>query len=60
MDNKTKIAIGVVVLGSVAYYFYNKNKSTMSNVSSTIVNEPKKMVLTEKNHQKSWLLVFLL
>jgi hypothetical protein len=58
MDNKTKIAIGVVVLGSVAYYFYNKNKSTMSNVSSTIVNEPKKNGFDREKSSKELAVVF--
>ena len=42
MKNNTKIGIGVLALAGVGYYFYNKNKSTMSNVGSTTVNEPKK------------------
>lgn len=42
MENNTKIGIGVVLLAGVGYYFYNKSKSPISNVSSTTVNEPKK------------------
>ena len=42
MENNTKIGIGVLVLAGVGYYFYNKNKSPMTNVSTPIVNEPKK------------------
>jgi hypothetical protein len=42
MENKTKIGIGVVLLAGVGYYFYNKNKSKISNVTSTITDEPKK------------------
>jgi hypothetical protein len=42
MDNKTKIGIGVVLLSGVGYYFYNKNKSKISNVTSTILDAPKK------------------
>jgi hypothetical protein len=41
MENNTKIGIGVVLLAGVGYYFYNKSKSPISNVSSTNVNEPK-------------------
>jgi hypothetical protein len=42
MENKTKIGIGVVVLAGVGYYFYNKSKSPMTNVTTGIVEEPKK------------------
>lgn len=42
MENKTKIGIGVVVLAGVGYYFYNKSKSPMTNVTTAIVEEPKK------------------
>jgi hypothetical protein len=38
MENNTKIGIGVVLLAGVGYYFYNKSKSPMSNVSSTTLN----------------------
>ena len=33
---------GVLALAGVGYYFYNKNKSPIFNVGSTIVNEPNK------------------
>jgi hypothetical protein len=42
MENKYKIGIGVILLGGIGYYFYNKNKSKISNVSTTIIDEPKK------------------
>jgi len=42
MENNTKIGIGVLILAGVGYYFYNKNKSKISNVSATIIDEPKK------------------
>jgi hypothetical protein len=42
MENQTKIGIGVVLLAGVGYYFYNKNKSKISNVTSSIIDEPKK------------------
>jgi hypothetical protein len=42
MENKTKIGIGVVVLAGVGYYFYNKSKSPMTNVTTAIVEQPKK------------------
>lgn len=42
MENKTKIGIGVVLLAGVGYYFYNKSKSPITNVTTTIVEEPKK------------------
>jgi len=35
MKNEIKIGIGIVVLAGVGYYFYNKNKALMSDVSST-------------------------
>jgi hypothetical protein len=41
MENNTKIGIGVVLLAGVGYYFYNKSKSPISNVSSTNVGQPK-------------------
>jgi len=42
MKNNTKIGIGVLALAGVGYYFYNKSKSPMTNVTTTNVNEPKK------------------
>jgi len=42
MKNNTKIGIGVLALAGVGYYFYNKSKSPITNVSTTTVNEPKK------------------
>jgi hypothetical protein len=42
MENKTKIGIGVVLLAGVGYYFYNKSKSPITNVTTAIVEEPKK------------------
>jgi len=42
MENTTKIGIGVLALAGVGYYFYNKNKSPMTNVITTNINEPKK------------------
>ena len=41
MENKTKIGIGVVLLAGVGYYFYNKSKSPISNVSSVATQENK-------------------
>jgi len=38
MENKTKIGIGVVLLAGVGYYFYNKSKSPLTNIST---NSPK-------------------
>ena len=35
MNIKTQIGIGVVILSGVGYYFYNKNKGSMSDISST-------------------------
>jgi hypothetical protein len=35
MENKTKIGIGLVVLAGVGYYFYNKSKSPITNVTTT-------------------------
>jgi hypothetical protein len=35
MENKTKIGIGVLVLAGVGYYFYNKSKSPITNVTTT-------------------------
>ena len=59
MENKTKIGIGVVLLAGVGYYFYNKSKSPMTNVGTAIVEEPKKLVLTEKKHLKNLLVLVL-
>lgn len=42
MENKTKIGIGVLLLAGVGYYFYNKSKSPMTNVTTAIVEEQKK------------------
>jgi hypothetical protein len=45
MENNTKIGIGVVLLAGVGYYFYNKSKSPISNVSSTtVVNQENKPI----------------
>jgi hypothetical protein len=41
MKNKTQIGIGVVLLAGVGYYFYNKSKSSMTNISNAIVEETK-------------------
>ena len=43
MENNTKIGIGVVLLAGVGYYFYNKSKSPISNVSSVATQENKPM-----------------
>lgn len=42
MENKTKIGIGVVLLAGLGYYFYNKSKSSMTNISTNLPkpNEP--------------------
>jgi hypothetical protein len=35
MENSIKIGVGLVVLAGVGYYFYDKNKSSMSNIINT-------------------------
>lgn len=35
MTSKTQIGIGVVLLAGVGYYFYNKNKGSISDISTT-------------------------
>ena len=42
MENNTKIGIGVLALAGVGYYFYNKSKSSMTNVTTTNVGQPNK------------------
>lgn len=58
MENNTKIGIGVVLLAGVGYYFYNKSKSTISNVSSTTVNEPKKAGFDREKASKELAKIF--
>jgi hypothetical protein len=45
MENKTKLGIGVVLLAGVGYYFYNKSKSPMTNVSTNL-SKPSEPILT--------------
>lgn len=58
MENNTKIGIGVVLLAGVGYYFYNKSKSPISNVSSTTVNEPKKAGFDREKASKELAKIF--
>ena len=58
MENNTKIGIGVVLLAGVGYYFYNKSKSPISNVSSTTVNEPKKTGFDREKASKELAVLF--
>ena len=58
MENKTKIGIGVVLLAGVGYYFYNKSKSPISNVSRTTVNEPKKTGFDREKASKELAVLF--
>ena len=58
MENNTKIGIGVVLLAGVGYYFYNKTKSPISNVSSTTVNEPKKTGFDREKASKELAKIF--
>lgn len=58
MKNQTKIGIGVLALAGVGYYFYKKNKSTMTNVSTTIVDEPKKSNFDREKESKELAVLF--
>jgi hypothetical protein len=58
MENNTKIGIGVVLLAGVGYYFYNKSKSPISNVSSTTVNEPNKTGFDREKASKELAVLF--
>lgn len=58
MENNTKIGIGVVLLAGVGYYFYNKSKSPISNVSTKTVNEPKKTGFDREKASKELAKIF--